>query len=460
MRRIRQCRDTWESSAITRSARAALAVALVIVGVVTGISVPATLYAQTTAPSATPATPAPKMTVGFSGELRSRSELDAPGGALNSDFYTLLRTRFGTQIDTDAGVHFVLQAQDSRVLGGEGHATAAAVQEFGVHQAYVELRGIWKGAPVALRAGRQEISIANERLVGVVNWSNLGRSFDGARFTVVNPGGAGDRWSATAFAATVEERGRHYGATGTAGKQSDHALFGVATTSTMPQDVHVDVTALYDVGANYRTFANANRATFDVRVRSAPERQLAAEIEGALQFGRQRYEPDSMTSSPQTVRAWLAGVRFGRFSAPKRRASVLVGADVLSGDATPGDATYRAFSTMYASNHALYGLLDVIGDPATTTRERGLADVFSMASLAFNPRVTGRVEAHRFTMTSGRGRDIGWETDVVVPVRVLPTSTVELGYSVFRTGDNASSIGLGTPGAFRNWAFVQLRVGF
>jgi hypothetical protein len=37
---------------------------------------------------------------------------------------------------------------------------------------------------------------------------------------------------------------------------------------------------------------------------------------------------------------------------------------------------------------------------------------------------------------------------------------MELGYSAFRSGRDAAAVGLGARGTIRDWAYLQLRVGF
>ena len=50
------------------------------------------------------------------------------------------------------------------------------------------------------------------------------------------------------------------------------------------------------------------------------------------------------------VRAWFGGARLVR-QGSGRVPTLTVGADWLSGDDDPADATYRAFNTLYATNH-------------------------------------------------------------------------------------------------------------
>jgi len=416
-------------------------------------------------PDSLPATPpatatAAAMPIVFSGEVRTRSERDHPGGA-PADAFTYLRSRFGVRVDPAPGARVVLQVQDSRVLGAEGNAAAAPAEQLDLHQGYVELSAPWRGVRAAARVGRQEIALGNERLVGAVGWSNVGRSFDGAR-VLLAPDGAkpgAEPWTATAFAATVEERGARFGAAGPAAKAADHAAVGAFVTRALGAGA-VEVTALYDAGGRYRGYADANRATLDARLRAPRLLGLSVELEGALQVGRQNDAADTANVRAQDVRAWLLGARLGTPTAPARRAAAAVGVDVLSGDATPHDGRYTAFGTAYATNHPFYGLMDVIGDPAAATRERGLVDALATGSLKLGGALALKGELHRFTLATGAGRDLGWEGDVTLPVRLTPAAGVELGYSAFRAGRDAAAAGLGAEGTVRDWGYLQLRVAF
>jgi hypothetical protein len=434
-------------------------------------TLPSLLHAQTSPPVA-PTAPAPatSLPITFFGEVRSRSEWDRPDGPATADAFTYLRSRVGARIDPTPGTHVVLQLQDSRVLGAEGSRSTTATERLELHQGYVELSAPWRDVRVAVRAGRQEIALGNERLVGAVGWSNVGRSFDGARL-LLSPRGAepgAEPWSATAYAATVEERGRHFGATAAAAELPDHAVAGLYAARALSRGAILESTLLYDAGADFRAYRDAHRATLNARLRVPRVLGVRAELEGAVQVGRQRFAGDSANVRAQDVRAWLLGARVGTpvtaAGADIGRASAMVGVDVLSGDASPIDGRYGAFGTMYATNHPFYGLMDLVGDPSATTKERGLVDALATGSATITRAVALRAELHRFALAtgtgSGSGRDLGWEADLTLPVRLTPTAGVGLGYSAFRAGAAASSAGLGTTGALRHWAYLQLRAGF
>jgi hypothetical protein len=416
----------------------------------------ASLSAQS---AAAPQAPVLSLPMVFSGEVRSRTEYDAPGGAATADVFTMLRSRFGVRVEPTRALSVVLQLQDSRVLGTEGNRASSAVDVFDLHQGYLQLVTPWRGSELALRAGRQEIALGNERLVGAVNWSNTGRTFDGARLSLAPAGPAGaDRWSVTSFAAVLEENGRRFGgAAPGASPGPDHVVLGAYASTGAPARPGADVTVLYDGGALYRSYTDAHRTTADARVRIPLPLAIRVELEGAVQTGAQSYLPATGSPTAQSVRAWLAGARATHAIA---RGTATAGVDLLSGDDTPADGRYSAFSTMFGTNHPFYGLLDLIGDPAATTKERGLRDLFLTAAHPVTTWLAPRAELHRFTLATGAERRLGTEADLVAPVRLAAGTTLELGYAVFRAGAAAEQLGLGTDRSYRKWGYLQLRAGF
>ncbi|MEP6764717.1 MAG: alginate export family protein [Gemmatimonadaceae bacterium] len=405
----------------------------------------------------------------FSGEVRARAEWDKPGGSLQADQFTYLRARFGIKVDATSNAHVVLQVQDSRVLGGEGNPLTSASTLFDLHQGYIELSAPWHNVQYAVRAGRQEMPLANERVVGASNWTNTGRSFDGVRlmFAPEQAKAGAEPWTLSAFAMTVEEHGRHFGTTGDEAstvKEPDHSLVGLYATRHAETShagvVNFEGTALYDAGSSYRSYHNANRGTLDGRLRVANVLGVHVELEGAVQFGRQRYAPDTLHATYQDVGAWLVGARVGTADKTDARTSVAVGVDMLSGDASPSDDKYSAFSTLFASNHQFYGLQDIIGDPATSTKERGLIDALATASQRLSSSVSLKAELHHFTMATGSNATLGWEADITVPVRLGSAANLDVGYSLFHPGAGAATVGLGASGASKHWLYLSLRAGF
>jgi hypothetical protein len=158
------------------------------------------------------------------------------------------------------------------------------------------------------------------------------------------------------------------------------------------------------------------------------------------------------------------GDRVRQRAAGRHRAAATLGVDVLSGDADPTDGRYSAFGTMYATNHGFYGFMDLFADPAGRSQDRGLVDAKALGTLALTASTSLRAELHHFSPAVRRASDaagaFGWEADVVAPVKLSPNAGLELGLTSFRAGPGAAAIGLGADGDYRNWAYLQLRVGF
>ena len=330
---------------------------------------------------------------------------------------------------------------------------------FDLHQGYLQLAAPWRGSDVGLRAGRQEIALGNERLVGAANWSNTGRTFDGARVLLAPPGPAGaDRWSMTAFAAVMEENGRRFGGAARRRRPSPIISCSARTLSRgAPGKPGGDVTLLYDGGARYRSSLDADRTTTRRACPRAASPRLPLELEGALQTGAQSYA--ARRPPPATGRAFAPGSP-ARASPTRSGAGRHAGVDLLSGDDTPTDGRYSAFGTMFGTNHPFYGLIDVIGDPAATTKERGLHDAFVTAAHPVTTWLSPRAELHRFTLATGADRRLGLEADLVAPIRLAAGTSLELGYALFRAGSAAESVGLGADRSYRKWVYAQLRAGF
>lgn len=399
--------------------------------------------------------------VSFTGEVRTRGEYDRPGSGLGGDGFTMLRSRFGVRARLGDGARMFVQLQDSRMFGQQGSTTAGSADQLDLHQGYLELAGAWNERDLALRVGRQEIVVGNERLIGAANWTSTGRSFDGARVDLTPAGAA---WKATAFAATLAERGRRSALGGEA--RGDDKLLGVAVGRG-----GLEALLAHDRGVHFRSYDDVSRTTAYARYRTPKVLGgVSLDLEGAYQLGDQRRATGvGTTTAAQDVRAWFAGVRLERAATDALPASFNLGLDWLSGDDDPTDRSYGAFNTLYATNHKWYGSMDLFLDPSARTRERGLVDVMAGTAVRLSPRATLRADVHHFR-TAARGqplpggaapdRALGWEADLTLPLQLTRTAGLELGYALFTPRAGGEAMGLGNDGSVRHWSYAQLRVGF
>jgi hypothetical protein len=381
------------------------------------------------------------------GEVRVRGEAERPATTDTTDAFTLLRSRLALEATLSPRAVILLQVQDSRAFGEEASTLDGSANQLDMHQAWLQYRADIGRHALSTRAGRQEVVLGNERLLGAVGWSNVGRSFDGARLAFQPAGG---RWRAHGLAATIRERGPRFGGEPDIG---DHIFLG-AWLESGPADIF----ALHDREAAFRAFTGVDRTTVGAHVRLPEGRSVDASLEGSFQFGNQvRAAAGDLFS--QDIRAWMAGARVGYQSGVRQVPRVGAGLDVLSGDVDPTDGTYRAFNTLYATNHRFYGFMDLFLDPAARTQDRGLINGILSARVGLPADLALDIDAHGFWLHRefvGTGdRMLGWEVDFTLPVSPGPGQQVHLGYSLFRSGDAAPLVGLGAADRTSHWGYIQ-----
>jgi hypothetical protein len=112
------------------------------------------------------------------GELRSGTEDQTAISLLpgQGNFYELERIRGGMGIRSTSWLSTYVQFHDLHALGLPLKYTAANMRDnFDFRQAYVEFH--YK--PVKFFAGRQLLNFGSERVIGISDWTQTSRSFDG-----------------------------------------------------------------------------------------------------------------------------------------------------------------------------------------------------------------------------------------------------------------------------------------
>jgi hypothetical protein len=113
---------------------------------------------------------------GIPGKGPTSADFRKIGDNDNSYFLERIRPRVGYNSEWFSAF---VEGQHSGESGDERNLNPEA-DEFDLHQAYVVI-GNHKEFPLSLKIGRQEMSYGDERLVGAVNWNNIGRTFDAAK---------------------------------------------------------------------------------------------------------------------------------------------------------------------------------------------------------------------------------------------------------------------------------------
>ena len=150
-----------------------------------------------------------EMRLRFDAQVRWRGEYRGDGYAQpkverTTDF-VVQRIRLTFDFDYNAHLGARVTAQDSRQWGDKldgfaGPRLASDQPELMLYEGYAELRNPFD-APLTLRVGRMAVpNLGNQRLISNLDWSNVGRAFDGAMLTFQPKG-----WHMTAFASNIRE---------------------------------------------------------------------------------------------------------------------------------------------------------------------------------------------------------------------------------------------------------------
>jgi hypothetical protein len=365
--------------------------------------------------SAAPAQAQDGATFGIDGELRLRGEWDHRTVGVGADAATLSRLRVGGRATLTGWMRVYAQVQDARAWGTEGNTlTDASADQLDVHQVHVDLGT----DAAAVRLGRQEVALGDERLVGTVGWSNTGRVFDGAR--VLGTTG-GVEWQA--FWMNVAERDSLLPVglvpQGNQGIDDDGWLIGGFAATTIG-GASVELTALVDRNAETEESYTANVRAHG---RTGP---VLYDAGGAYQFGPNRT-------------AYFASARFG---IALGRATVAVQGDLLSGDDDPAAGDAKAFHTLYGTNHKFYGYMDYFLAPQAQLDQAGLGDVILRGSLALPRRVRVRADVHRFWTARERlgSRALGNELDLIGDWGFHDLGSLQVGVGIFAPTELATQL--------------------
>lgn len=289
----------------------------------------------------------------FSGQVRVRPEFrsnltqaipNVPAVA-EEDLSGLLRTRFGLLFAPTDHVTFFLQGQDSRDFGEEAAASPLAIGDdegVDLHQGYIDLTQIGN-KPFSIRLGRQEIKLGEERLVGSVEWSNVGRAFDGLVF-----GYEPEAWGLKALATIANK---------TAANLGDAQYFGglYATLKKIPKSV-LDFYYLI-LQDNDGAAGAATAGTGDVqsvhtlgsRFVTKFENGIDLGVEGAVQLGK---------FGSNSIFAYAAHGAFGYTFSHDLKPRLGAEYNYASGD-SPTSAKVTKFNNLFPTNHDKYGLMDL-----------------------------------------------------------------------------------------------------
>jgi hypothetical protein len=281
------------------------------------------------------------------GEIRSRTEDQTainylPGAG---KFYELERVRGGMQIRPTSWLSAYVQFHDLHALGLPLKFTAANMRDsFDFRQAYVEFH--YK--PIKIFAGRQLLDFGNERVIGISDWTQTSRSFDGFDLRLGDKNRV-DLFSASVVKINPTSLDMH------SGGLNYHGVYG-SINSWIPRttvEPFVLVKAMPRVLSQQNISGTETEVTTGLRVQGFPGQKIDYDITGTLQRGS--YSNDSIHAGSLLIKA-------GYMAASLPWKPHFQGEyDYATGNAHRNPFRIGTFDQQYPSNHNAFGLVDLFG---------------------------------------------------------------------------------------------------
>jgi hypothetical protein len=284
----------------------------------------------------------------FDMDLRERTEAQTAINYLsgNAQVYELTRVRGGLEVRPFTWLTGYIQFHDNHALGLELKYVSANMRDtFDDRQAYLE----YHAHDLKIIAGRQELKYGAERLVGISDWTNNSRTWDGflGRYGDKN---RIDLFSTSVVAIHPTSLDKHgagltfHGAVGTIETWVPH-------TTVQP---FVYIKAFPRVESQQSTFGTETEVTPGAEVQgSLLAGMFDYDMLGALQRGS--YSSDSIRASAGYVKAGYNAVNVKW--KPRLRGEY----DYASGNPHTDAQRIGTFDQQYPSNHNAFGLTDLFG---------------------------------------------------------------------------------------------------
>ena len=340
-----------------------------------------------------------------------------------------------------------------------------------LHQAYFTL-GNTNQIPLVLKAGRQELSYGDERLVGAFDWNNMGRSFDAARLRWYNAWGNVD-----AFAGMpVVPRDDQFDMP----NNQEWLSGGYATLTPVPKTIVEGYFLARNASRSAISFVSdpqfpqpTARDIYTVggRLKSKPGELCDFDytLEGAYQFGD--FASTATAARLDQDAFMFCGLGGYTFSEVWGKPRLGVEYDYASGDDNATDGTHGTFDNLFPTNHKFYGGMDFFSlqniqdlgvnlalKPMQRLSIALMGNAFWLAdthdylySVNGAPRTTGGYGIH-----PSYNPFVGTEFSVVAGYTVTKFALVETGYGHLFAGDYIDQSQAGNGGSRdADWVYLQ-----
>ena len=399
------------------------------------------------------------------GQVRYRYEFfndfNFGAGPQDDDGYHLIRMLAHADLHVGDNLRFFVQGKSSLIEDRDGGPRSVDADEIDIQQAFGEFAFRFNNDKYSamIRGGRQDMRYGAERLIGVSDWTNVRRTFDGVRGSV----GIGNQTIDLFWVRPVivdKER---------MNSSDDNTDFvGIYDVINLPDFMREARTKLdlyflwLSRDASTPTASDSDTFTLGAHLFTNPK-PWDFDVEGDWQFGDAAEGGD--------INAWSIAVEGGyTLSGVTWTPRLILGFDAASGDDDPTDSDHETFNQLFPSGHPYFGYIDTIG-------RQNIIDVHGGISAKFAPNVTGLLEQYFFWRENehdavynatgaaliGAGGSssnyIGSEFDALLTVQFDRHWSGYVGYSHFFAGDFVEEAGSGT-GADNDIDFVYGSLSF
>lgn len=383
----------------------------------------------------------------INGEFRPRTEFRNGYRALQTSgsdpaFFTSQRTRLNFLFDNDR-YQIGISAQDVRIWGDEAQLRDNA--NMNIHEAWAELRATDQ---FKVKIGRQELVYDDQRLLGSVNWSQIGRSHDAILVKYQNK-----------ESELRLDMGAAYNQENEALSGNTYSLNNYKVLSYLwmnKQLGELDLSAILLTDGFETASGNINyRYTYGTVLDYKPGDLLAT---GAVYF--QRGDDKIRTDISACMIA-------GKVSYTISDLNLSGGIDYLSGgDKNDANPSQYSFNTLYATNHKFYGGMDYFLNIPVDTRGGGLQDIYLKLVYTFTNDLKANVTGHTFSLANEiispsnsseiLNRRLGSELDLSASYRFGKDIHLNVGYSILLPTDSLELIQQRSARGLQQWGWVSM----
>ncbi len=282
--------------------------------------------------------------------------------------------------------------------------------------------------------GRFELAYGDQRVLGSVGWSQVGRAWDGLRLGF-RPG---EEVKFDTFVARYTDGSVDF-------LGGDSILAGLYATWQQPVDEVMDSADLYILydASQLRLDPMIERATIGSRFVFGPgDFDLSAE--GAFQFGTDCRLLEEDICEEASVAAYFADIEAGYSIAELRP---FLGGSIASGD-DPDTERIEAYDQLYPTGHAFLGYMDLIGPRTNLIEVRaGVQGTYEWLNY--------EVVAHHFRRLQPQAESVGIELNTKIFATLTQGLNLGVGHGLFIPDDGISATEASAQGV-ANWSFAQL----